>query len=135
MRILLTTDTVGGVWDYTRILAESLCAAGHKVLLAVLGDAAADRRGPLPSCVEVAARPYRLEWMPDSAADVEASTAWIEELALEWRPVVVHLNRLRCSSPTATSSPGSRRRWRHPRRRSGANTTTVSGRRCGEQRW
>ncbi|HEX6923851.1 MAG TPA: glycosyltransferase family 4 protein [Longimicrobiaceae bacterium] len=92
MRILLTTDTVGGVWDYTRILAESLCAAGHKVLLAVLGDAAADRRGPLPSCVEVAARPYRLEWMPDSAADVEASTAWIEELALEWRPVVVHLN-------------------------------------------
>lgn len=91
MRILLTTDTVGGVWDYTCTLARSLDDVGHEVLLAVLGEPG-DRRGRLPTGVEVAARPYRLEWMPDSADDVPESTAWVEELARLWNPDVVHLN-------------------------------------------
>lgn len=97
MRVLLTTDTVGGVWDYTATLARSLDDAGHDVLLAVLGELG-DRRRRLPTGIEVAARSYRLEWMPDAGEDVAESTAWIEELAHHWDADVVHLNQF---SPAA----------------------------------
>lgn len=91
MRVLLTTDTVGGVWDYTCTLARSLERIGHDVLLAVLGEPG-DRGTRLPARIEVAARRYRLEWMPDAGEDVAASTAWLVELSRLWAPDVVHLN-------------------------------------------
>lgn len=87
----MTTDTVGGVWDYTCTLAHALDEAGHDVLLAVFGEIG-DRHRRLPSGVEVATRPYRLEWMPDSDPDVEASTAWVADLAGLWEADLVHLN-------------------------------------------
>lgn len=37
MRVLLTTDTVGGVWTFTRELAEVLLRDGHDVALASFG--------------------------------------------------------------------------------------------------
>lgn len=91
MRVLLTTDTVGGVWDYSCTLARALDEDGHDVLVAVLGELGRRRRH-LPPGVEVAARPYSLEWMPGSDADVAASTMWLERLARLWNPDVVHLN-------------------------------------------
>lgn len=91
MRILMTSDTVGGVWDYTCTLARALDEAGHDVLLAVFGEIG-DRHRRLPSGVEVTTRPYRLEWMPEAEPDVEASTAWVTELARLWEADLVHLN-------------------------------------------
>ena len=37
MRILLTTDTLGGVWDHTVTLACELNAMGHEVLDRIYG--------------------------------------------------------------------------------------------------
>ncbi|CAA9516606.1 MAG: Tryptophan synthase beta chain, partial [uncultured Sphingomonadaceae bacterium] len=37
MKILLSTDTLGGVWDHTVTLARELDAAGHEVLVAAIG--------------------------------------------------------------------------------------------------
>jgi glycogen synthase len=37
MRILITTDTVGGVWSFTRELVAELLSAGHAVALVSLG--------------------------------------------------------------------------------------------------
>lgn len=87
----MTTDTVGGVWDYTCTLAHALDEAGHEVLLAVFGEIG-DRHRRLPSGVEVTTRPYRLEWMPEAESDVEASTAWVADLAGLWEADLVHLN-------------------------------------------
>ena len=39
MRILLTTDAVGGVWQYTTELAQALSARGVECVVAVLGPA------------------------------------------------------------------------------------------------
>lgn len=94
MRIFLSTDTIGGVWDYTRTLSEELRARGHEVLLAVLGEPTDSQRAGLPAGVRVEARTFRLEWMPNSAVDVAVGGAWLAELAREWGAEVAHLNQL-----------------------------------------
>jgi glycogen synthase len=94
MKILLTTDTVGGVWDHTVTLARELDAAGHEVLVAVLGEPRDERLAALPTGVQVVWRAYRLEWMQDAAADVQAAGAWLAGLAEVWGADVVHLNQV-----------------------------------------
>ena len=94
MRILLTTDTVGGVWDHTVTLARELDAAGHEVLVAVIGEPRDERLAALPAGVQVVWRPYRLEWMQESAADVQAAGEWLRGLADVWSADVVHLNQV-----------------------------------------
>ncbi len=92
MRILLTTDVVGGVWNYTVTLVRELTDRGHRCAVAVIGDPEASRLAELPHGVEAFSRDARLEWMPDGLADVEPTTRWLEGLAAEWRPDIVHLN-------------------------------------------
>lgn len=91
MRILLTADVVGGVWDFVCTLSGAAAAEGHEVLVAVLGEPDPARHRP-PAGVEIVARPYRLEWMDGADGDVGASTAWIAEVAALWLADVVHLN-------------------------------------------
>lgn len=92
MRILLTADTVGGVWDYTATLAAELASAGGRVLIAAIAPAADPRLSDVPPGVEVATRDLRLEWMPHAAADVAAGGEWIGALAASWAADVIHLN-------------------------------------------
>jgi glycogen synthase len=94
MKILLTTDTVGGVWDHTVTLARELDAAGHEVLVAVVGEPRDERLAALPTGVQVVWRAYRLEWMQDCADDVRAAGEWLAGLAEVWSPDVVHLNQI-----------------------------------------
>jgi glycogen(starch) synthase len=94
MKILLTTDTVGGVWDHTVTLARELDAAGHEVLVAVVGEPRDERLAALPTGVQVVWRGYKLEWMQDAAVDVEAAGAWLTGLAEVWGADVVHLNQV-----------------------------------------
>lgn len=94
MKILLTTDTVGGVWDHTVTLARELDAAGHEVLVAVIGEPRDERLAALPVGVQVVWRAYRLEWMQDAAEDVRAAGEWLAGLAEVWSADVVHLNQI-----------------------------------------
>lgn len=94
MKVLLTTDTVGGVWDHTVTLARELDAAGHEVLVAVVGEPRDERLAALPTGVQVVWRAYRLEWMQDAADDVRAAGAWLRGLAEVWSPDIVHLNQI-----------------------------------------
>lgn len=94
LRVFLSTDTVGGVWDHTVTLARELHGAGHPVLVAVLGEPRDERLAHLPVGVEVTWRPYRLEWMQDAAEDVAAAGAWLRRTADLWQADVVHLNQM-----------------------------------------
>ncbi|HEX6908935.1 MAG TPA: glycosyltransferase family 4 protein [Longimicrobium sp.] len=98
MKVLLTTDTVGGVWDHTVTLARALDAAGHEVLVAVIGEPRDGRLAALPPGVQVVWRAYRLEWMQDAADDVQAAGEWLAHLAEVWRADVVHLNQVACAA-------------------------------------
>lgn len=95
MRILMTTDAVGGVWTYAMELCRALAADDVEVALATMGDAPnADQ------CRQVFALPnvslyvsqYKLEWMSDPWDDVARAGEWLLELERQTRPDVIHLN-------------------------------------------
>jgi glycogen(starch) synthase len=94
MRLLLTTDTVGGVWHYTATLARALADDGHAVLLAVLGEPSASQLAQLPAELVISCRNHRLEWMTDAQPEIQPAANWLADLARGWRADVVHLNQM-----------------------------------------
>lgn len=94
-RVLMTADAMGGVWQYALDLARGLCRGGSEVLLAVMGDAPGAQQRAAAAAVpglHLVSAPYRLEWMEDAAADVDAAGVWLLTLARRFHPGVVHLN-------------------------------------------
>ena len=93
LTILMTADTVGGVWSY----ALSLCTSLPEIdfVLATLGPppcpeqlSDVDRVGN----VTLAQSDFRLEWMTGGQADIPASRHWLEVLAERHAVDVVHVN-------------------------------------------
>jgi glycogen synthase len=95
MRILVTADTVGGVWTYTRELVTGLTLRGVEVILVSFGG--------IPSTAQTAwmkgspdldYRPtdYKLEWMQGSESDLVASAKYLQAVIAETRPDLLHLN-------------------------------------------
>ncbi|MGK7391614.1 MAG: glycosyltransferase family 4 protein [Candidatus Cyclobacteriaceae bacterium M2_1C_046] len=93
--ILITTDTVGGVWSFAINLAEALKDSHSQIILAALG--------PLPSEVQqkqaedlehvrLEAFEGKLEWMNDPWESIEGTAEWLRSLAMKYRPDVVHCN-------------------------------------------
>jgi glycosyltransferase involved in cell wall biosynthesis len=95
MRILMTTDCVGGVWTYALELARALAPRGYEVHLATMGPAPdTEQRRALASSAVVALHEseYALEWEDDPWQDVDRAGEWLLELSNRLRPDVVHLN-------------------------------------------
>lgn len=119
--MLLTTDTVGGVWHQSLELAEGLARRGVAVLLAAMGDPPGDvqrAQAMRLDGVDLQVRPGRLEWMEASRSDVDAAGAWLLALAEAFGADVVHLNqfafgRLRFGRPVLVVGHASvTSRWR-----------------------
>ncbi len=95
LRVLMTTDTIGGVWSYTLELLRALAPWRCEVLLATMGAPLTreQRRtaAQIPGLTLKESR-YKLEWMDDPWEHVDASGAWLMELAHDFRPHIVHLN-------------------------------------------
>jgi glycogen synthase len=95
MRVLITGDTVGGVFTYVCELTRALSARGVDVCLALTGRRLApDQRRALrdSGASRIFADELALEWMQDPWPDVERAGAWLQEIAAELDPDVVHLN-------------------------------------------
>jgi glycosyltransferase involved in cell wall biosynthesis len=94
-RVLMTTDTVGGVFTYSVTLADELARMGVVVHLATMGPAPREeqRRRALgvPGLV-LHEGAFDLEWMDDPWTDVARAGQWLLELEGEVRPDIVHLN-------------------------------------------
>lgn len=71
MRVLITTDTIGGVWTFTRELAEQLLSRGWTVGLVSLG------RTPSPA---------QRHWFQETAHAWEKRFSWaaLDDAPLEW---------------------------------------------------
>jgi glycogen(starch) synthase len=94
-RILMTADTVGGVFTYALELCRGLAPHGVRVVLATMGAPLAPaQRAALAALenVQVYESGLRLEWMDDPWRDVDAAGAWLMELAAAHAPDVIHLN-------------------------------------------
>ena len=95
MKILMTADTVGGVWHYALELSRALAPFEVTVALATLGrPLTADQRDAVAkiSNMEVFEGRYKLSWMKGSSRDVEEAGTWLLSLAAQLRPAVIHLN-------------------------------------------
>lgn len=95
MKLLMTTDGVGGVWTYAIELARGLADEDVEMLLVSSGgpltDAQRDEVAALDHVRLVETR-FKLEWMEDPWADVAELGRLLLELAAEFRPDAVHLN-------------------------------------------
>jgi len=95
MHVLITTDTVGGVWTYTQELVTGLAGRGHHVTLVSFGKLPAPHQTTwLQTLAGVDYHPteYRLEWMETSEWDIEESRRYLEMLVREVRPDVLHFS-------------------------------------------
>ncbi len=94
-RVLMTADTVGGVWTYALDLARGLGEFGVQVALATMGaplSAGQSRQVSQLSNLELHESSYKLEWMQDPWTDVERAGDWLLAVEDEFVPDVVHLN-------------------------------------------
>jgi glycosyltransferase involved in cell wall biosynthesis len=93
--VLMTADTVGGVWSHALELAAGLGAAGTRVALAAMGNPVTPQQrrhvASLPT-VTLHESTYRLEWMAQPWKDVVRAGEWLLELEAELEPRLVHLN-------------------------------------------
>ena len=95
MKLLLTTDTVGGVWTYAIELARGLLPHGVEVALATMGaPLRPDQRAQAEALdnVVIHESTLKLEWMPDPWDDVRRAGEWLLELQSQFGADVVHLN-------------------------------------------
>src|SRR5688500_2012496 len=95
MKILLTTDTVGGVWTYAIELARALRPHGVEVALATMGDPVRpEQRRQVEALdnVRLFESTFKLEWMQEPWDDVSRAGEWLLKIESELRPDVVHLN-------------------------------------------
>ena len=107
MHVLVTTDTLSGVWSYTRELVTGLTTRGHRVTLVSLGEI------PLPQETSwmdglhgLAYHPtaFRLEWMQEAESELVDSAAYLRGMIAELKPDLLHLNHF-CFGSLATSVP------------------------------
>jgi glycogen(starch) synthase len=93
--VLITADTVGGVWSHVLELAGGLGDVGIRVAIAAMGTPVTEAQRAqveqLPS-VSLHAKTYRLEWMAEPWKDVRQAGQWLLRLEAQLRPRLVHLN-------------------------------------------
>jgi glycosyltransferase involved in cell wall biosynthesis len=93
--VLMTADTLGGVWSYAMDLAGGLAHAGTRTVLASMG-----RRPSEAQRADAAAVPglileessFALEWMPGADDEVRRAGEWLLDLERRYLPDIVHLN-------------------------------------------
>ena len=94
-RVFLTTDAVGGVWQYSLDLARGLGARGIETMLVVLGPSPGKaQRAGLHSLgsVELIDSGLPLDWTAQTPDALRETSGTLAELAAVYQPDIVHLN-------------------------------------------
>ncbi len=102
MRVMVTTDTVGGVWTYTQELVEGFTGREHEVMLVSFGRMPSDAQQQWaavlaqrsPHLFRFLPTDYKLEWMPDGHASFQQSCDFLQGLIERESPDIFHSNQL-----------------------------------------
>jgi glycogen(starch) synthase len=95
MRILLTADTVGGVWTYAQELVAGLVRRGIEVTLVSFGEMpelSQTRWMEGLRGLDFRPTPFRLEWMQDAVSDIEDSSEYLLNIIRETEPDLLHFS-------------------------------------------
>lgn len=93
--VLMTADTVGGVWTFAMELAGALIGRGTSVSIATSGGPLSrEQRNQLRAAgnPEIFESNFRLEWQDEPWADVDRAGDWLRGIAGRIRPDVLHLS-------------------------------------------
>lgn len=98
MRILLTTDTVGGVWTFTQELTQQLLFKGHSVALVSFGRNPSETQNQWFSLISTAfpwtfryeCSELPLEWMQNNQNIFPSGAAVIHAIATRFQPDIIH---------------------------------------------
>ncbi|MDB5261496.1 MAG: glycosyl transferase family 1 [Adhaeribacter sp.] len=94
-RLLLTADTVGGVWTYAITLIKALEPYRVEVALATMGanlsKGQREQVSALPQ-VTLYESNFKLEWMDDPWEDLRVTGEWLLNINKEYNPDIIHLN-------------------------------------------
>jgi glycogen synthase len=94
-KILMTADTVGGVWTYCMELCHAFQAHDIEIHLVTMGAKMNEcQKAELDAFhhVVVYETDYRLEWMQDPWNDLKECGEWLMQLEAEINPDIIHLN-------------------------------------------
>lgn len=95
LKILMTADTLGGVWTYTMELCKALQEEDVEIHLLTLGklltSAQQNQINELHN-LYLYEKDYKLEWMQDPWNDVKVSADWINDIYKKIKPDVIHFN-------------------------------------------
>lgn len=95
MKILMTTDTVGGVWVYSLELCKALQKYEVQVHLLAMGHWPSEEQEKEAAALDnviLYKSDFKLEWMQDPWEDVEKARKWINCVYHTVNPDLVHLN-------------------------------------------
>jgi glycosyltransferase involved in cell wall biosynthesis len=94
-KVLMTADTVGGVWTYALELAAGLGQHGVEVAIATMGAPLTPQQREASgqiSNLEVFESCFKLEWMEDPWEDLAKAGEWLLQLEGRLQPDIIHLN-------------------------------------------
>jgi glycogen synthase len=95
LKILMTSDTLSGVWANSIELAQALSKNGHQIALATMGRPLSTKQHwEIEQILGVTLfeRPFKLEWMDNPWSDLEAAGEWLLCLEQQLQPHLIHLN-------------------------------------------
>ncbi|MBV8926346.1 MAG: glycosyltransferase family 4 protein [Bradyrhizobium sp.] len=97
--ILMTADSVGGVWTYATGLASALAASGANVCLVTMGPRPrTDQRAMVSEAVRLIESDLALEWQDPEGKDIPEARQFLRDLERCIGPDLVHLNSYREAS-------------------------------------
>jgi glycosyltransferase involved in cell wall biosynthesis len=95
MRIMLTADTVGGVWHYTTELAAGFATRGIETLIVAMGPPPSPAQRAEASAVngcELRSTGLGLDWLAAGPDEVRRAAAELAEIAADWGADTVQLH-------------------------------------------
>ena len=112
MRVLLTSDTIGGVWSFTQELAKGVLVAGHHVALISFGALPSSAQSAEMHALEDTFQgTFRyipstapLEWMQQNVLTWPEGRRVIEQVIEEFMPDLLHSSQF-CFGSLNTTIP------------------------------
>jgi glycosyltransferase involved in cell wall biosynthesis len=98
MRLMMTTDAVGGAWIFSVTLARSLEAAGFEVHLVTIGPRPSDSQRDMlrgHRGVSLAETDLLLEWLDPTGLDLGQAATILRAISDRFAPDLIHFNGFR----------------------------------------
>jgi glycosyltransferase involved in cell wall biosynthesis len=108
LRVLVTADAVGGVWQYSQELARGLAGLGIETVIAAIGPSPTHAQRDAAEATEgvtLVQTGLTLDWLADDARQIRRAGAAVAELASHHGADIVQLNSAALAAETAFEQP------------------------------